>query len=174
MKNIQFKPGCPVFFCEQFVNKKPACNQQLDRELIQRGKSRSSTRPKKTSWRKTANCRSHNETSWLSRNHPAKFTLQSPFAPYYHTPKIRHCLLWRHTWITHAGHPSPRCRPLNLFLVRLHAGMKTGFILITHWNIELYDILEARNETRWRETGSAGVKPCFIDCHCLFVRHTTL
>ena len=71
-----------------------------------------------------------------------------------------------------AGHPLPRCRPFELFLVRLDAGMKTAFILITHWDFELYGIHEPRNEAGRRETGTAGVKPCFVDGHCLFVCHT--
>ena len=52
--------------------------------------------------------------------------------------------------------------------------MKTGFILITDWDLELYDIFEPLNECRGRETGNTGVKPGFVDCHGLFVGHINM
>ena len=70
------------------------------------------------------------------------------------------------------GGVSPNGGPLGFFIGRLDAGMKTGFILITHWNADFYSVPELGDEAGGRETKRPVVGPGFVSQYCLFVCHT--
>ena len=65
----------------------------------------------------------------------------------------------------------PRCRPCGLFLGGLCSGMKTRFILITHWNLDFYRIPQLGDDSSWRETHGSRGQPRFLIHDCLFGGH---
>ena len=63
---------------------------------------------------------------------------------------------------------------LRLLIRRLHTVMEPRFVLITHWNLDFYEIAQLGNQIRRGETKATGVRPGLVSHDGLFVCHASL